>query len=144
MIRNKSGVLLVGTVLSLFAGTLAVGAWKHYTQQEDTLASAEQRRTFVPTVRVATVKPTSGELTVPPRHHLGLRRGQHLRRAAATSPRSVYIVIESGGRAAATTCRPTRPSTRRPRATLARGRLRPSGPRQPEACEVPCARRRGQ
>ena len=64
MIRNKSGVLLVGTVLSLFAGTLAVGAWKHYTQHEDTLASAEQRRTFVPTVRVATVKPTSGELTV--------------------------------------------------------------------------------
>ena len=64
MIRNKSGVLLVGTVLSLFAGTLAVGAWKHYAQQEDTLASAEQRRTFVPTVRVATVKPTSGELTV--------------------------------------------------------------------------------
>jgi RND family efflux transporter MFP subunit len=64
MIRNKSGVLLVGTVLTLFAGTLAVGAWKHYTQQEDTLASAEQRRTFVPTVRVAMVKPTSGELTV--------------------------------------------------------------------------------
>ena len=64
MIRNKSGVLLVGAVLSLFAGTLAVGAWKHYTQHEDTLASAEQRRTFVPTVRVATVKPTSGELTV--------------------------------------------------------------------------------
>ena len=64
MIRNKSGVLLAGTVLALFAGTLAVGAWKHYTQQEDTLASAEQRRNFVPTVRVTTVKPASGELTV--------------------------------------------------------------------------------
>jgi RND family efflux transporter MFP subunit len=64
MIRNKSGVLLAGTVLALFAGTLAVGAWKHYTQQEDTLASAEQRRNFVPTVRVTTVKPASGALTV--------------------------------------------------------------------------------
>src|SRR4029453_18628777 len=63
-LRNHSGALLAGAVLSLFAGTLAVGAWTHYTQQKETLASAEQRRTFVPTVRVATVKATGGELTV--------------------------------------------------------------------------------
>lgn len=63
-LRNQSGVLLAGTVVSLFASALAVGAWKHHEQQEQTLASAEQRRAYVPTVRVATVKATSGELTV--------------------------------------------------------------------------------
>lgn len=63
-LRNQSGVLLAGTVVSLFASALAVGAWKHHEQQEQTLASAEQRRAYVPTVRVAMVKATSGELTV--------------------------------------------------------------------------------
>jgi len=62
--RGHSGALLAGTVLSLFAGTLGVGAWKHHEQQAQTLASAEQRRDFVPTVRVAAVKAASGELVV--------------------------------------------------------------------------------
>jgi RND family efflux transporter MFP subunit len=42
------------------AGALASGAWSHYAQYRQTMATAEQRRDLVPDVRVAAVEPSSG------------------------------------------------------------------------------------
>ena len=61
---KRSGVLLAAAVLSLFTGTVAVGAWKHHAQRQETLASAEQRQNFVPQVRAATVRAMTGDLVV--------------------------------------------------------------------------------
>ncbi|MEI9898876.1 MAG: efflux RND transporter periplasmic adaptor subunit [Hyphomicrobium sp.] len=63
-VRRYRGILLGAAILSLFGGTLAAGAWGHYAQRQQTLASAEQRRAFVPLVRVAAVKAASEELVV--------------------------------------------------------------------------------
>jgi RND family efflux transporter MFP subunit len=50
-----------GVALGLVgAGALASGAWSHYAQYRQTLATAEQRRDLVPDVRVAAVEPSSG------------------------------------------------------------------------------------
>ncbi|WP_454620187.1 efflux RND transporter periplasmic adaptor subunit [Bradyrhizobium cenepequi] len=55
-IGRTAGVALglIGTV------ALASGAWSHYAQYRQTMATAEQRRDLVPDVRVATVEPSSG------------------------------------------------------------------------------------
>ena len=60
--RRYGSILLGAAILSLFSGTLALGAWKHYAREDEALASAEQRRSFVPSVHVATVKPTANEI----------------------------------------------------------------------------------
>jgi RND family efflux transporter MFP subunit len=62
--RRYGGILLGAAILTVFSGTLAWGAWKHYAREGDALASAEQRRSFVPSVRTAAVKATSGEIVV--------------------------------------------------------------------------------
>ncbi|MCA1455323.1 efflux RND transporter periplasmic adaptor subunit [Bradyrhizobium sp. BRP22] len=50
-----------GVALGLIGtGALASGAWSHYAQYRQTMATAEQRHDFVPDVRVATVEPSSG------------------------------------------------------------------------------------
>jgi RND family efflux transporter MFP subunit len=50
-----------GVALGLVGmGALASGAWSHYAQYRQTMATAEQRRDLVPDVRVATVEPSSG------------------------------------------------------------------------------------
>jgi RND family efflux transporter MFP subunit len=46
------GLVLVGTA------ALASGAWSHYAQERQTVASAEQERDFTPQVRVASVQPS--------------------------------------------------------------------------------------
>jgi RND family efflux transporter MFP subunit len=43
-------------VLLLLVGALAIGFWKHYRLHAEVMATAEQRRDFVPTVRTATVR----------------------------------------------------------------------------------------
>ncbi len=43
---------------------MAVGAWRHYSQHREVIATAEQRSDFVPQVRVATVKPSDEIETV--------------------------------------------------------------------------------
>ena len=58
------GILLGAAVAALVAGTFALGGWKLYAREEAAAANAEYRRSFVPQVRVATVKATSGELVV--------------------------------------------------------------------------------
>jgi RND family efflux transporter MFP subunit len=46
------GIVLIGSA------ALASGAWSHYAQHREVIATAEQERDFVPQVRVATVQPS--------------------------------------------------------------------------------------
>jgi RND family efflux transporter MFP subunit len=56
--RPGWGAALLGLgVLLALGGALAVGGWRHYQQQRETVAVSEHRRNFVPRLRVATVKP---------------------------------------------------------------------------------------
>jgi RND family efflux transporter MFP subunit len=58
--RPQWGARLLGLgVLVALGGALAAGGWRHYSQQRETLADSEQRRNFVPSLRVATVKPAN-------------------------------------------------------------------------------------
>jgi RND family efflux transporter MFP subunit len=51
------GVRLLGLgVLLIIVGVLAAGGWQYYAQQRDAIAVSQQRRDFVPTIRVATIK----------------------------------------------------------------------------------------
>jgi RND family efflux transporter MFP subunit len=52
------GVRLLGLgVLLVLVAALAAGGWRHYAQQRDAIAVSQQRRDFVPTIRVARIKP---------------------------------------------------------------------------------------
>jgi RND family efflux transporter MFP subunit len=48
----------------LLAGGLSLGAWGNYSQQQRVAATAEQERDFVPSLRVATVAPNPGIMSV--------------------------------------------------------------------------------
>src|SRR5262245_41965185 len=43
-------------VLLVLVGVLAIGGWRYYAQQRDVIAVSQQRRDFVPSVRVARIK----------------------------------------------------------------------------------------
>src|SRR5262249_57627635 len=45
-------------------GGLSVGAWRHYSQQREVMATAEQQRDFVPTVPVAKAHAAGSEMTI--------------------------------------------------------------------------------
>src|SRR5262252_129581 len=63
-VRSRWGARLLGLgVMLVLVGALAAGGWRHYSQQRQAIAVAEQRRNFVPSVRVATVKPAN-EITI--------------------------------------------------------------------------------
>jgi RND family efflux transporter MFP subunit len=64
-VRRRWGARLfaVGTFL-LLAGGVALGAWRHYSQQQGVIATAEEERDFVPSVRVATVKASPAVISV--------------------------------------------------------------------------------
>ena len=55
--RRWTGRLPVLGVVLLLVTTLAFGAWSHYEQHRQVIATAEQSRDFVPEVRVASVQP---------------------------------------------------------------------------------------
>jgi len=58
-VKKRRGGRVVGLGLALVAAAaLASGAWSHYAERRQTLATAEQERDFVPQVRVATVEPS--------------------------------------------------------------------------------------
>jgi hypothetical protein len=68
--KHRPGVLLprwggrlfaLGAFLLLAAG-LSLGAWRHYSQHQEVMATAAQDRDFVPRVRVATVEPTGADV----------------------------------------------------------------------------------
>ena len=54
--RLWGGPLFGLGALLVLVGALAFGASRHYSQQREAMATSEQRRDFVPTVRVATVR----------------------------------------------------------------------------------------
>ena len=56
--RRGASLFAVG-VLMILGTALAAGGWRHYQQQRDAIATSEQRRNFVPSVRVATVEPSN-------------------------------------------------------------------------------------
>ena len=64
-VRRRWGarVFAVGAFL-LLAGGVAPGAWRHYSQQQGVIATAEEERDFVPSVRVATVKASPAVISV--------------------------------------------------------------------------------
>ena len=53
----------LGGFLVLATG-VSLGAWRHYSQHQEVMATAERERDFVPSVRVATVEPNPGIVSV--------------------------------------------------------------------------------
>src|SRR3954463_15530296 len=62
--RRRGGAVLGIVALLLLTGALGIGAWRAYSQHRDAIATAQQRRDFIPRVRVATVKPSNPNVTV--------------------------------------------------------------------------------
>ena len=56
--------LLAVGVLVLLGGALAVGFWQHYKLHAQVIATAEQRRDFVPSVRTAPVRASGATMAV--------------------------------------------------------------------------------
>lgn len=58
--RRWGGRLVAPGVGLILAAALASGAWSHYAQRRQVIATAEQSRDLVPQVRVAPVQPSDG------------------------------------------------------------------------------------
>jgi RND family efflux transporter MFP subunit len=61
--RRGGRFIGLGVVIGLF-GALAFGAWSHYAQYSEVAATAQARSDLVPSVRVATVRASGGNLAV--------------------------------------------------------------------------------
>src|SRR5258708_923315 len=48
----------------VLAAALSLGAWGNYSQRQDVIATAEQARDFIPSVRVATIERSPGTMSV--------------------------------------------------------------------------------
>ena len=54
---RSNGRLILGTVVLLgLVGALGYGFWQHYSLHAEVIATADQRRDFVPSVRTAAIK----------------------------------------------------------------------------------------
>jgi RND family efflux transporter MFP subunit len=63
--RGRSGRRLLGLgALFVLLGGLAIGVWRHYTLHLEVTAATEQRRDFVPRVRVAAVRASDATMSV--------------------------------------------------------------------------------
>jgi RND family efflux transporter MFP subunit len=62
--RRYGGALLGASALGLLLGGLAIGGWHRYQTVLEAAATAQQIRTFVPSVRVATVRDSGSKVTV--------------------------------------------------------------------------------
>src|ERR1700739_4520862 len=59
-----SNVVPVAALLLLLPGSLVAGAMRHHEAARSGAITAEQQRSLVPNVRVATVRPSDGMMTV--------------------------------------------------------------------------------
>src|ERR1700732_5382507 len=62
--RRRWGLLFGLGAFLLFAGALAFGASRYYSQQRKVIDTAERIRDFVPSVRVATVQASPGNIVI--------------------------------------------------------------------------------
>jgi RND family efflux transporter MFP subunit len=62
--RRWGGQLFALGGFLLLSSGLSLGAWRHYSQQQDVMATAEQQRDFVPSLRVATIEASPGTTSV--------------------------------------------------------------------------------
>src|SRR5882757_2644954 len=62
--RRYGGTLLGGIALLLLVGGVGAGAWRHYQAELTVAATAQQSRTLVPDVRVATVRASDRKITI--------------------------------------------------------------------------------
>src|ERR1700720_1648674 len=62
--RRWGGRLFAFGGFLLLAGGLSLGAWGNYSQQQQVMATAEQERDFVPSLRVETVAASPGTMSV--------------------------------------------------------------------------------
>jgi RND family efflux transporter MFP subunit len=62
--RRWGGRLFALGGFSLLAGGLSLGAWGNHSQQQEAMATAEQAREFVPSLRVATIEMSPGTVSV--------------------------------------------------------------------------------
>src|SRR4051794_20519582 len=63
--KRRSGAVVFGSAaLLLLAGGLAAGGWRHYEAERALAATSEQVRTFVPEVRVATIRASDSKINV--------------------------------------------------------------------------------
>jgi RND family efflux transporter MFP subunit len=62
--RFGSNVILGAALLLLLPGSLVAGALRHHETARSVAATAEEQRSLVPNVRVATVRPSDGMMTV--------------------------------------------------------------------------------
>jgi RND family efflux transporter MFP subunit len=61
---SRKGRLVAAGAIFLLLGSVAIGVWQHYTVRARVMASAEQRRDFVPTVTTAIVYPGDKTISV--------------------------------------------------------------------------------
>jgi len=62
--RRYGGALIGATALSLLAGSLGIGGWRHYQAELAVAATMQRSRTAVPEVRVAAVRASDSKITV--------------------------------------------------------------------------------
>jgi RND family efflux transporter MFP subunit len=62
--RRFRGALLGGGTLLLLVGGLGIGGWRHYQAELAVAATAQQSRTLVPDVRVASVRAAESQITI--------------------------------------------------------------------------------
>jgi RND family efflux transporter MFP subunit len=62
--RRFRGALLGGGTLLLLVGGLGIGGWRHYQAGLAVAATAQQSRTLVPDVRVASVRAADSQITI--------------------------------------------------------------------------------
>src|SRR6195256_1102144 len=62
--RGRAGRLFALAIFSIVAATLAFGVWRHFQQDREVAATAEQQATFVPSVRVEQVAQHQGTVPV--------------------------------------------------------------------------------
>ena len=101
-VRRPWGVrVFAGGAFLLLAGGVALGAWRHYAQQQQVMATVTQERDFVPSVRVATVKANAAVMSVTlPRRQPHLRRPRSMpaRPAISASVTSTSATASSKAR----------------------------------------------